>query len=82
MSKTVNMHEAKTNLSRLVAQIRTGEEREIVIAVSGRPYARLVAYDPPKAREFGIDRGLIVIGDDFDAADAEIERLFTGEYLR
>ncbi|MGE3246706.1 MAG: type II toxin-antitoxin system Phd/YefM family antitoxin [Beijerinckiaceae bacterium] len=43
---TVNMHEAKTHLSRLVEQIETGAEPEIVIARNGRPVARLVPLKP------------------------------------
>jgi len=76
MSKTVNMHEAKTNLSRLVQQIRAGEEPEIVIAVSGKPQARLVPIEALPKRVLGSDRGLVTISDDFDDADLEIAKLF------
>lgn len=50
MKKTVNVHEAKTHLSRLLDRAHAGEE--IVIAKSGRPYARLVPLtgDRPKRR--------------------------------
>jgi prevent-host-death family protein len=40
--KTVNMHEAKAHLSRLVDEVRTGKEPEVVIALAGRPAVRMV----------------------------------------
>ena len=76
MSKIIGMHEAKTQLSRLVQALRDGHEREIIIAVSGKPCARLVPYETPKKRVLGIDRGLINIAADFDSLDEELERLF------
>jgi prevent-host-death family protein len=75
VSKTVNMHEAKTHLSRLVQELRDGEEREVIIAVSGKPCARLVPFTPKK-RVLGIDRGFVSVGPNFDAADEEIIDLF------
>ena len=60
----VNVHEAKTHLSRLLARVERGEE--IVIARSGRPVARLVRYDEPR-RTLGRDAGLFEVPDDFDA---------------
>lgn len=70
------MHEAKTQLSRLVQALRDGREREIIIAVSGKPRARLVPYEAPR-RPSGIDIGLVFIADDFDAPDAELEQSFS-----
>lgn len=61
----VNVHEAKTHLSRLLRRVAAGEE--IVIARAGVPVARLVpASDRPK-RVFGIDRGRFRVPDGFDA---------------
>jgi len=61
----VNIHEAKTHLSRLLARVVEGEE--IVIAKSGNPVARLVAVERrPRRRIFGQDRGLFEVPDDFD----------------
>jgi prevent-host-death family protein len=62
--KTINVHEAKTQLSRLLERAHSGEE--IVIAKSGRPYARLVPLDirAPK-REAGTLKGVIEFSDDF-----------------
>ena len=60
MTQTVNVHDAKTHLSKLLERAEAGEE--IVIARAGRPVARLVPYgsDRPK-RVFGRLRGQIVI---------------------
>ncbi len=63
----VNIHEAKTHLSRLLQRVAAGEE--VTIARSGVPVARLVAVEPEKKkiRPLGMDRGRIWIADDFDA---------------
>jgi len=63
-SKTVNVHEAKTHLSRLIAEVEQGGE--ITIARAGRPVARLVAVAPRPKRELGLERGQIWISPDFD----------------
>lgn len=64
--RTVNIHEAKTHLSRLVEDAASGEE--IVIAKSGRPVARLIALDrPDRPRHAGRWKGRIRVGEDFDA---------------
>ena len=59
----VNVHEAKTQLSRLLARVEAGEE--VVIARRGEPVARLVASKPRKERRPGRLKGKIVIPDDF-----------------
>ena len=65
--KTVNIHEAKTHLSRLLKQVEDGNE--ILIARGGQPVARLVPYDAqPGRRTLGNDRDTVRIADDFDAA--------------
>jgi prevent-host-death family protein len=63
----VNIHEAKTNLSRLLKQVAEGEE--VVIANRGEPVARLVAFEPIKTkRRVGSGKGLVLfMADDFDA---------------
>ena len=65
--KTVNVHEAKTHLSRLIKRAHAGEE--IIIANSGEPYARLVPLSgrQPK-REPGTLKGRIEVTDSFFAA--------------
>ncbi|HEY3598230.1 MAG TPA: type II toxin-antitoxin system Phd/YefM family antitoxin [Paraburkholderia sp.] len=64
--QTVNIHEAKTNFSRLVDAAAGGEE--IIIAKAGKPAARLVPMEQTKvSRRFGLLKGKIQIADDFDA---------------
>lgn len=78
MSKPINIHEAKTHLSRLVDQAAAG--REIVIAKAGKPMARLVPIEAPvKPKRFGLLKGRFTVPDDFDAPlPAEVLALFTG----
>ena len=65
--KTVNIHAAKTHLSRLIDRVEHGDE--IVIARAGRPVARLLPFrDSVPERVVGSARGKIWIADDFDAA--------------
>jgi prevent-host-death family protein len=75
----VNVHEAKTHLSKLLRRVSAGEE--IVISRAGKPIARLVpAVEPQQPRELGKDRGKIWISDDFDAPlPPEIQAYFDGE---
>ena len=62
----VNIHEAKTHLSRLLSEVASGEE--VVIAKSGKPIARLTPYSAPShTRTFGRDKGLFEVPEDFDA---------------
>lgn len=74
--KRVNIHEAKTHLSRLVEQAARGES--FVIAKAGKPLVRVVPVDAPmKVRRLGFMAGEIVVPDDFDGmGSAEIEELF------
>ena len=60
---TVNVHEAKTNLSRLLAQVEMGDE--VVIARNGKPVARLVCYQQRGRPQFGSWKGRIVVDDSF-----------------
>lgn len=74
----VNLHEAKTHLSRLVDRAAAGEE--IVIARSGRPVARLVSLgEKPSPRRLGLYHGQIGVSDDFDELPEELARAFEGE---
>lgn len=76
--KSVNVHEAKTHLSRLLAEVEQGEE--IVISRAGRPIARLLPFEPrPAKREMGFDRGLFEIPEDFDAPMPDLEAEFYGD---
>ena len=74
----VNIHEAKTNFSRLLERVAAGEE--IIIGKAGKPVARLVPYERPQPkRKPGAWKGKVWISPDFDKADKEIEALFYGE---
>ena len=74
----VNIHAAKTNLSKLIERAEAGEE--IVIARNGKPAVKLTPVEaPPAKREkgswLGSLRGQIWMADDFDAPNEEIGRL-------
>ena len=65
MEEVVNIHEAKTHLSRLIVRVMGGEE--VVIAKAGTPVARLVPYEAaPRVREPGSAKGTVQIAPDFD----------------
>ncbi len=71
---TVTIHDAKTNLSKLIARVEAGEE--IVIARGKTPVARLTPVRaPPAARRFGALKGIISVGPDFfePLSDADLE---------
>lgn len=72
----VNIHEAKTHLSRLLERVAMGEE--VVIAKAGNPVAKLVSISSePKKRKIGTAKGDFVVPDDFnDPLPKEIEDLF------
>ena len=75
--KSVNIHEAKTHLSRLLELVELGEP--VVIARNGRPIARIVPYRSETRRPGGL-KGKIRIGDDFDAPlPEELAAAFRGE---
>ncbi len=75
----VNIHEAKTHLSRLLQRVALGEE--ITIANSGIPVARLVPVSMPALpRKLGQYEGRIWIASDFDAPSPEIEAMFAAKY--
>jgi prevent-host-death family protein len=66
MTVTVNIHEAKTHLSRLLSRVMAGEE--IIIARAGKPVARLIPIgDRPATRVSGSAKGEVVIATNFDA---------------
>ena len=75
---TVNIHEAKTQLSRLVDRAAKGES--VVIAKAGKPLVKVTAIDAPAApRRLGFLEGEIAVPDDFDRMGAaEIAALFGG----
>ena len=76
MTEIVNMHQAKTSLSRLVERALAGEE--VVIARNGQPVVRLVPIEKKKRepRVPGRLKGKVWIGPDFEFTDEEITELF------
>jgi prevent-host-death family protein len=65
VAKVVNMHEAKSNLSRLVEEAEAGAE--IVLARAGKPVAKLVPIRRLSRRRLGRWKGRVVMSEDFDA---------------
>lgn len=78
--KTVNMHEAKTQLSKLVEEASKGES--FIIAKAGKPIVKVTALSAPigsQVRRLGFLAGQISVPDDFDQmGQDEIEGLFSG----
>ncbi len=78
MSRQVNIHNAKTHLSRLIQDAADGDE--IVIAKAGKPVARLTAYQPPvPTRKPGVWRDRVKIGADFDTLPPRLAAAFRGD---
>jgi prevent-host-death family protein len=79
--QTVNIHEAKTQLSRLIEQALKGDS--FIIAKAGKPLVKVTRLDAPSAgqvRRLGFMAGQITVPDDFDRmGSGEIELLFDGE---
>lgn len=70
-----NIHDAKTNLSKLIEITSTGEE--VIIAKAGKPVAKLSFYkEKLKPRKLGLWKGKVWVSDDFDDEDEEINKLF------
>ena len=83
MSRQVTLNEAKARLAQLVEDAARGEE--IVIAKNGKPLVKIISAVPAEAavpprpkepRKLGQLKGKVGLAPDFDAADAEIEKLF------
>ncbi len=78
---TVNIHDAKTQLSKLIERAENGED--VVIARAGKPVVRLTQLavpKMPKKRRLGGLEGMYTIPEDFDTMfDKEIEEMFYGE---
>lgn len=76
--EVVNIYDAKTGFSRLVARVEHGER--VTISRNGRPVARLVPIEAERVRrEPGAWKGQVVIADDFDEFTAQDERDWYGE---
>lgn len=74
MTTTLNLYEAKTQLSKLVERAAAGEE--IVIAKAGRPMAKLVAIETRRPRKSGFLKGRIWMAEDFEETPEWLIRAF------
>ena len=78
--KSVNIHEAKTHLSKLIEKAANGEP--FIIAKAGKPMVKVVSIDAPapkKMRRIGFMKGQFKVPDDFDTMmQKEIEAMFYG----
>lgn len=74
------MHEAKTNLSKLVAAVESGEAEEVEIARAGEVVARIVPAHPRSPRRPGYWAGRVHIHPDFDELEADVAAAFRGEH--
>ena len=75
--KIVNVHQAKTHLSKLLARAAQGEE--IIIGKSGKPVARLTAFDlNDKPRPLGLWKGKVKVAKDFDRLPRDLLKAFGG----
>jgi prevent-host-death family protein len=73
--RTVNIHEAKTHFSKIIDSVRYGQE--VIIAMAGKPVAKIVPLESKPKRRFGLLKGKIKIAKDFDASlPEEIVSLF------
>ena len=73
--QVMNIHQAKTNLSKLIEMTLAGEN--VVIAKAGKPVVKLVVYkEKLKPRRPGLLKGKIWISDNFNDEDPEINKLF------
>jgi prevent-host-death family protein len=76
--KTYNIHEAKTNLSRLIEKALEGEP--FIIAKAGRPMVKVMPYVEKAPSRFGFLKGQFEVPDDIDTPFKEdIEKMFYGE---
>ena len=77
---TVNIHEAKSTLSRLIAAVESGAEHEIIIARNGKPAARLTAMETVRRKPIipGLAKGKYRLPDDFDRDNDLIQAMFEG----
>lgn len=75
--KVTNIHEAKTQLSRLVDEAAHG--KVVIIGKARKPMVRLVPVEEPQPRKLGCWKGKVRIADDFDELPPEIMAAFRGE---
>jgi len=71
---TVNIHEAKTHLSKLLQHVKMGDE--VLICKAGEPLAKLVPLAPLQKRQAGALAGKMWVADDFDEMPEELKKYF------
>ena len=74
----MNVLEAKTNFSKIIAMLERGEEKEVIVARAGKPVVRITLCEQQKSFDqiFGIAKGKFVLPDDIDECNDEIARMF------
>ncbi|MBR5509880.1 MAG: hypothetical protein IKV59_07490 [Lachnospiraceae bacterium] len=76
----VNMLEAKTDLSKLVKMLETGQEEIIYLARNGKAVVQMTLIPKkPVSKRIGVAEGKFKVPDEFDAWDKEIEEMFGGD---
>ena len=80
--QTVNVHEAKTHLSRIIEQVLTNGQ-SVTIARAGRPVVIVSAHPEsrPSHRKLGMFRGKVRLPEDLDVHNAEIQKMFEADQL-
>lgn len=74
--ENVNIHKAKTHLSKLIQKVLDGEE--VIISKYGEPLVKLVKFKEKKERKPGVWKGKVWIAEDFDELPPEISESFEG----
>ncbi len=72
----MNVLEAKTNFSKIIALLENREEKEVIVARSGKPVVRITLIEEDVSKRVGAAKGQFVYPDDFDEMDDEIAKMF------
>ncbi len=76
----VSLFDAKTHLSRIVEELTSGSEQEVIISRHGKPMVKVVAIHPKEiTHRIGLAKGQFIVPDDIDTANPEIAKLFAAE---
>ena len=73
----MNVLEAKTNFSKIIAMLERGEEKEVIVARAGKPVVKITWIEPVDvSKRIGIAKGKFTLPDDIDECNDEIARMF------
>ncbi|MBO4319011.1 MAG: hypothetical protein J5857_00905 [Treponema sp.] len=74
----MNVLEAKTNFSKIIAMLERKDEKEVIVARAGKPVVKITLYERKKSFDevYGIAKGRFTVPDDFDEPDEEIASMF------